>query len=337
MASARRTGTNESISTYGAGQDYTALATWEAATDNDNVAATVSPWLECLASEYEDYVTIGDAIGNATYFRGIRPKTGNFHTGIRDTGVRFYSTQTAQSSIILSDEGYVQIQDLVGKATITNVTSQNTFGAGANSTNCAFVGCIATQGANGHATGVIHGFNTGAAITEPTFFIDCLGENNDGNNFEYGGAGPCHWLNCTSVDAGLVGFSYGLFGTGTVKNCLAQEAVGVCFSGTYPGSGATEYNASSDATAPGTNSRTSQTFTFLNAGAFDFHLASTDAGALNFGKDLSANAAYAFNDGLDRQTRMGTWDIGADEYIAPEGAESKALSDDLVLLRRQRR
>lgn len=76
----------------------------------------------------------------------------------------------------------------------------------------------------------------------------------------------------------------------------------------------TNYNSVSCATAVGANSRTSQTFTFVATGSDDYHLSSGDAGAKDFGTDLSADGSLAFSTDIDGATRSGTWDIGADEY-----------------------
>lgn len=310
MASARRTGTNEAISTYGAGQDYTVLATWEAATDNDNVATTTSPTLTCLAAEYDDEIVMDGSVNNSIYFRGIRPQASNFHTGIRDTGVRFYSTQDSIVGVIRVNETDVQIQDLVAKTTINSAGTQSTFALSALADRVGFIGCIAVNGQNAGA-GTINGFNFATDLV--SYAVNCLSENNENRNFETGSSGTHHWLNCTSINAGDQGFHREVFTAGTVRNCLAQEAAGTCFGGSFGGS-TTEFNASSDATAPGTDSRTSQTFTFVNAGANDYHLTSADAGARGFGTSLSADANYAFDDDIDRQSWVGLWSMGFDEY-----------------------
>lgn len=95
------------------------------------------------------------------------------------------------------------------------------------------------------------------------------------------------------------------------------------------------YNASSDATADdqdgdGTsgNNRVNQTFSFVNAGAGDFHLQSDDTGALNCGTDLSGDGSYPISVDIDGVTRSGTWDIGADEYIT-SAVELTAQNIDL--------
>jgi len=101
-------------------------------------------------------------------------------------------------------------------------------------------------------------------------------------------------------------------GTFVAKNNIAQDCTDG-FNGTFDAS--SNYNLSDIASdAPGANSRNSTTVTFVDKANKDFHLASTDTGALNYGTDLSADANLALSDDIDAQTRSGAWDIGADEY-----------------------
>jgi len=51
---------------------------------------------------------------------------------------------------------------------------------------------------------------------------------------------------------------------------------------------------------------------------FDFHLKSTDTEL----KDVGVNLSYAFTKDIDGETRTGTWDIGADEYVSEEPADT---------------
>lgn len=82
-----------------------------------------------------------------------------------------------------------------------------------------------------------------------------------------------------------------------------------CFTSTF-GTPDGDYCASSDGTAPGSNSRTSQTFTFAGAPT-DMALDAADAGAKGFGVDLSGDAGYPFSTDIDGNDRGATWDIGA--------------------------
>ncbi|MBN2005854.1 MAG: right-handed parallel beta-helix repeat-containing protein [Anaerolineae bacterium] len=99
-------------------------------------------------------------------------------------------------------------------------------------------------------------------------------------------------------------------GVVVVKNNLTDAPADDFRGSFYPGS---DFNASSDDTAPGLNSRRGQTFSFVDRAAGDYHLALTDTGARNFGADLSADATFPIADDVDGQVRAGGWDIGADE------------------------
>ena len=72
-------------------------------------------------------------------------------------------------------------------------------------------------------------------------------------------------------------------------------------------------NLSEDDTSPQSALR-NKTVTFV--GAADFHLDSSDTNAKDQGTDLSSDPDLAFSDDIDGNTRSGTWDIGADEYIS---------------------
>lgn len=87
----------------------------------------------------------------------------------------------------------------------------------------------------------------------------------------------------------------------------------------------TATNLTSDATSPN-NALDSKTLTFVNAAGRNLHLAATDTDAIDVGTDLSAEAAPGgYTTDIDGVTRTGTWDVGADEYVA-------AATDILPLL-----
>lgn len=77
----------------------------------------------------------------------------------------------------------------------------------------------------------------------------------------------------------------------------------------------TEYNASEDNTAPGTNSRTSQTFTYIDEAGDNFLLSPNDLGARNYGKSLLDDANLAILKDIIGLTRPQgpNFDIGASE------------------------
>lgn len=79
-------------------------------------------------------------------------------------------------------------------------------------------------------------------------------------------------------------------------------------------------NASSDATAVGTNAKLNQTFTF--AGAGNYHLLSGDTVALGQGADLSGDADFPVTTDIDGNAFSAPWPIGADTLAAVAGSIS---------------
>lgn len=128
------------------------------------------------------------------------------------------------------------------------------------------------------------------------------------------------------------GCGYGFVENASMKvvNCLAAASVNQGFVGTFTSS---NYNAESDGNgAPGANSRTSQTFTFLDAAAGDFRLSMSDAGARNFG--TSDPGSGLFSDDLVGYTRSGSWDIGASEAhaaVALAGTATASITESDIV------
>jgi len=128
---------------------------------------------------------------------------------------------------------------------------------------------------------------------------------------------------------------YGITTYGSVvhaKNNLVQNCSTSCFYGEFNSS--SDYNASDDSSSTGgAHDRTNQTFTFVDEANDDFHLASNDAGARDYGTDLSSDPNLSFNDDINGETRPGgtAWDIGADEYVAAGGAITKIMDETVSI------
>jgi hypothetical protein len=86
------------------------------------------------------------------------------------------------------------------------------------------------------------------------------------------------------------------------------------------------YNATDDSTSVGANSRTNQTFSFVDFAGGDYRLTQTDAGARGFGTDLSGASSYPFSTGFGGTTRIAPWDIGATETGIREDVSQVAAS-----------
>ena len=109
-------------------------------------------------------------------------------------------------------------------------------------------------------------------------------------------------------DTGILSLS----GTVIAKNNLVYDN-NDNYSGSFNASSTNNLSGPIQSDAPGSNPRNAVTVTFVNAGVDDFHLDSTDTGAMDYGADLSGDADLPISDDIDGQTRSGTWDIGADE------------------------
>jgi len=328
MGSARKVGTNESIHTYGNGtRNYTALQTWEDAHTINCVTGTTSPVLECYddAASFNDYVVILGATTDATYFRIIRPAAGQGHDGTPNNGVTFICT--TDTNIFTLQEIYSQIQDIIAKVSIASGTAiRYAFTQSGSCNSSAVVGCIAYDCLIG-STGTGQGFVIAPTASNVGFAIDCLAHNCEGDGFRtssFTTNSGGRFYNCTSTNNGTYGFRMlGNQATGVHiwTNCLASDNTTADFSDGTTGSPTrtVTYCASKDTTADdwgGAGNHISHTFTFVNSGGDDFHLASNDAGAIDLGTDLSADAIYPFNDDIDKCVRSGSWDIGFDEYVA---------------------
>jgi hypothetical protein len=121
--------------------------------------------------------------------------------------------------------------------------------------------------------------------------------------------GLVYVYNNTVVDV-IGGFAIRSGGGVVAKNNLTEAPSYDFYGAFYLGS---DFNASSDDTAPGFHSRREQTFTFVDRAGDNFHLAAVDAGARNYGADLSSDPHNPIADDVDGDSRAGGWDIGADE------------------------
>lgn len=135
-------------------------------------------------------------------------------------------------------------------------------------------------------------------------------------------AGTAHFFSCTAVSVGAASASEAWLqsaGTANTDGCAGYEISGTAWSGTWGG----DYNAGSDATAPGANAVDNiTTAAFNNYASYDFTAAAS--GALDdAGFDYGADADYK-GDQTDffGNARDTTWSIGFTEPQAAGGGSS---------------
>ena len=88
--SAKKLPISYNTSTYGnATRDYTSLTAWEAATDNDLVAASCGEVLDCYddAASFDDHIKFESATCDNNCFRMIRAASGEEGDGTPNNGV----------------------------------------------------------------------------------------------------------------------------------------------------------------------------------------------------------------------------------------------------------
>lgn len=289
MASSRRLPVSYNTSTYGGaglGRDYTVLATWEAATDINLVTATMGEVLECYDdADFTDNVELAGAITSSSYFRVIKPASGQGHNGTPTVGVNF--TRSDGDTLKISEHNG-QIQDIIAFATSTTINTQ-CFVVTSGCQYCWFVGCIGKITTSSNQAFIIQNLLSGA--------VNCLAyESAIGFRSNFSGVGA-KFYNCTAYGCGT-GFE-ATAGAPIAKNCVAEGNTTNWF-GTWTKTTCTDEDG----------------VVFVNTATDDYHLDSTDTAAKDQGTDLSADATYAFDDDIDGDTRSGSWDIGFDENLS---------------------
>lgn len=315
------------------GGDYTSLSAWEAANQGDLVAADEVRQAECYAFEDTTAVTIDGSTVDSTRYMRVFAAAGAEAQMPWNTSTS-YRLRVLNTALNIQDD-YVRVERI--QVEFTSNASGNRYAVQVNGVNGVRLIGVLARNAGADANNVVFSL-TGISSGNTVYAINCvaIGAANGDNGFQFfpTGTGAALLYNCTAVNC-ATGF-YNASSPGAIaKNCLSYGNVTADFGDGGGGWAAgTEFNASEDATAPGTSSRTSQTFTFVNTAGGDYHLDSGDGGAKDFGKDLSADAAFPFSDDFDGVARSGSWDIGADEIVSAAAGLSAGVIKKLKARRR---
>lgn len=335
----------------GATAAYLSLSAWEAAEDGANL--TTTPDIHTVlcgvgsgTAADTTAVTVAGWTTDATGYIIIKANpadTGGDQSAQMPWSTSIYRldyTGASAATIVFNiGQAYTKVMALQFRFTKTDGVSQ--YGQGVYVANVAGVKvsrCHSVSRSN--VTGTWNGgFNNFGSVATYVCFENCVATYQaplgSGKTSFIGflcfangtGANNCTAANpsydCAELNVGFVAQGSGV--TATYTNCLAEikgtsTGTKADFLARLAGTLAGNYNASSDATAPGANSLINKTFTFVSA--TDFHLSAADvSGALTGGVDLSGT----FTDDFDADTRV-DWGIGADEV----------LSSGALLLRRRR-
>ena len=309
----------------GAGYDYASLYDWEAAEQDDIDASNTQAVAKCRCTggtADTTPVTIGGWTTSATDYIKIwtDPSEAYRHAGVWVTGNKYRLEVGVNSGIAIS-EVHVHVYGLM-----ISCSGEDRFGlavaaVGAASTTWAGFNIIKGD------TTYTRGFHNEYAEAGSYLYF--------WNNIIYNHYRGIHNTNTTAYiyNCTFTGCSnVGIYNSSTAycKNVLSHNpASGDDRDFNSSGTMVCTNCASSGVTADdygGSGNRVSQTFTFVSSS--DFHLQSTDAGALGYGLNLYNDAAYPFQTDIDGQDRGGAaaaWDIGADEYVSSTAIEQEGF------------
>lgn len=329
--------TLRTVTVKSSGGDYSSLNAAEAGEQGDMVALDRELGIECYSFNDTTTVAFNGWTTDATRFVRVYTPASERHDGkwntakyrlevagtvltvqeenVRLDGLQVFMTNTASSflyGIILS--GITGVADFRIENCLVRASDE--IGANCNGVYLAAAG----------AGSVVRMKNTAVYGFYSTGDFDAALRGGTANITAY-------LYNCVFVRG-----NYGVLSNPGVFNCTNCYA-GATDHGAYViggGSGGTinrTTSASSDATGSAglQNIAYSTTagayFANITVGSEDFHIGASSA-LKDVGTDLSADANYAFTDDIDGQTRSGTWDIGADEYVAAGGTNyTRTLSD----------
>jgi hypothetical protein len=331
-----------------AGGDYSSRSAAEAGIQtlysSNFVTADVQVDVESYNFSDTTALTIDGTTTDATRFWRWKAAAGNRHAGTWSTSAARLVVNGSFAAAATGSDDFTrfegeQIQNTADRANNARVAEVSSIASGAD---VQFIGCILRGSGTGVATAVSAGIRAVLAAGNVLRVRNCLIYDNGEGIIDPSGNSNVETdlYNNIIVDNSRNGIKFDNSNhTRRWKNNLSVFNTTADYA--ISGSGTNDYatNVSSDATSPDVGGR-SKTPTFVNRASDDYHLASSDTAAKDAGTDLSADATWPFSDDIDGVARSGTWDVGADEYvasgtayttnltatIAPAGALAKAAS-----------
>ena len=229
------------------GGDYTSLVTALADIPLDFVAADEQWTIEVYkkAGGYAESATVPSATCDATRFLEIKAAAGDEYIRHDGSGAFFSAAVGFAGVLNATTADYLRVLNI---GFINTRTAANSRGVQISADNSTIDGVFARSDATSGASCYLLSNSYGLNITNSLAEGGTIG-------FDFGNNNVRNGENLTAVKNITSGFSTGTANT-TLKNCLYIDS-GSGFVGTFNAS--SDYNASSDATAPGTNSLQNRT------------------------------------------------------------------------------
>lgn len=301
--------------------DYNDLSTWEADHDGDDLVTENAG--NCVADCYDDwsdgldnYVKVGGWTVNASNHAVITVHEGERHEGKRrglDSAAGFYMAPSSGDYAIQCQTEYTEISWVMVKADAGGMSNAvfyfyNTGVTGQQVIHHCLVygGSIYPIRIQYNANNIVLAYRNIAESSYRSYYI--------------GNSATGTFYNCTMYNSGSGRYGFNnSSATASVYNCISCAAYP--FVGTFSGDYNADNTSNSSYQGPGANSIHNITpadeFVSLTAGSEDFHLKSTSNLI-----DEGYNYGSPYNVDIDGTTVSGTWDIGADEYVAASGGIS---------------
>lgn len=343
--------TSPYLCTYdsGGGKDYTSLATWEADSDNDLTGYTGRVVLDCYDSQAHSGNIAANLAGatntSATIYRCIRssPSCTTPWAGKPGTGANFVTSNTGNPFTL--GESYARFENFAIKHSFVTATDRATVSISGTYSKC--IGVYVYDSVNTDATYLVSAFS---CYVTGGLFYKCIADSNENIGFNINAAigETIAAICCTAIGNGGVGISSPTAtGVAIVFSSYAGNNTGGDFSASN-WDAPSNYNVSGDASAPGANSTLNKDY--WDGGAddamdADHLLTATVGGGRNPYDDVTATSDFGdflrndtAGDALFKYDIAGnlrptddvadtTWDVGASQYVATGGFNSKIMVD----------
>ena len=290
------------------GGDYTTLAACEAGEQKDyDTANNYGLWRVDSVFADTTRVSVDGSVTSAADYIEIRVAPAVRHVGIYSTSKYRLEADGGFDAVLDLSDPYVRAVGLQIKNTAGSQPAMKVL----NVADCR-AEKILVYGSGGAG---IHN-NATSDFYELTA-INCIVYGCTGDGFYAENVGEFRAYNCDLCGNGGSGCEVEA-GASVLTNCYAGGNTGadyakglgsITFTTTYSEDGSLSTPTAAYSTSSGCY------FTNITGGSEDFHI-----GTSSTLKDAGTDLSGTFTDDIDGDTRSGTWDIGADEYVAAGGA-----------------
>jgi len=336
----------------GGNPDYSSLATWESASDNDITGYSARVELACYYKDggHTDAIVLSSATTDATHYRVVRsakstdsPAETTPFAGKDSTGALFInSTDIAQGGPMSLSESYARVEQI--SVHYTPDSSSSRYAIYLYSANTKAAHCIAK--CTNAGSGLGHGIY---ATQADNLIYACIAKDckSYGIQIASAGAETQGAICCTAIGNGAYGF-YGGTANSIVFSCYGGNNTTEDFvDDTAWWVDPSDYNVSGDESSDLGGESTNYTHNkdYWDGGGDDAmdsdHLltASVDEGRNPYNdvtatsdfddflrNDTAGDALFKYsiegNERPNEDTADATWDVGASEYVAAGGATS---------------